>query len=610
MKKKHLSRLVTERILLMTLGLFTALIVITVIFIYNFGRSRTDSLLRFSLEDEKRLALNRMRANWEINVPGLAMQVDDTIREHGIESEELEHLLKEFHEEAWSAEVSVIDKTGVVVASSDKGNVGYDMHSDPRSAQFLCLLDGEDIYFQDTGLSPLSGKIMCYSGAPLYEYGGFYLEGVPEDQLLLEEEGYYAGQVRFDGIGKKGYFLLTDKDDKIIGSPSDAHIGELLVLPEDIKKLSESGKIIKADMFGVRSYVGVIAANDDHIIAVYSLEEAWETWNAAMLVLFFIYILVFVLLLVLLKRMIAKLVVKGVYSLDASLGRITEGDLNERADFRESIEFDELSNGINYTVDRLKELIREAEERIDAELALAARIQISFIPHKFPAFPDRNEFDLFAAMIPAKDVGGDFYDYFLIDDDHLALVMADVSGKGIPAAMFMVMAKDKIQHFAMKYCTDVSQAVTEVNLELIKENDAGLFVTVWLGVITLSTGHVDYVDAGHNYPVICRAGRRFAIIEDEHSGPVAAFEEMPFDAGSFDLHPGDILYLYTDGITEANDPCGEMFRPDRMIEALNSDTEAPVEEIDSNVRKAIDDFSKDAPQFDDMTSLVFRYNGT
>ena len=171
------------------------------------------------------------------------------------------------------------------------------------------------------------------------------------------------------------------------------------------------------------------------------------------------------------------------------------------------------------------------------------------------------------------------------------------------------MAKDKIHHSVMKYCTDVSAAIADVNLELLKENDAGLFVTVWLGVVTLSTGHVDYVDAGHEYPAICRTGGKFTVNEDEHSGPVAALKKMRFDAGSFDLGPEDILYLYTDGVTEANDPDGEMFRADKMLDALNADTGASVEEIDANVRRAIDEFVKDAPQFDDTTSLVFRYKG-
>ena len=187
--------------------------------------------------------------------------------------------------------------------------------------------------------------------------------------------------------------------------------------------------------------------------------------------------------------------------------------------------------------------------------------------------------------------------------------MADVSDKGIPAAMFMAMSMDKIRNSVLKYGTDVVSAIKEANSELIEENDAGLFVTVWLGVINLLTGHVDYVNAGHEYPAICKAGGYFIVQEDIHSGPVAALKSMTFDAGSLKLGAGDIIYLYTDGITEARNPDDEMFRIQRVLKALNRDRDASACDIDANVRAAIAEFVNDTPQFDDMTSLVFKYKG-
>ncbi len=192
---------------------------------------------------------------------------------------------------------------------------------------------------------------------------------------------------------------------------------------------------------------------------------------------------------------------------------------------------------------------------------------------------------------------------------NLAPVMADVSGKGIPAAMFMAAAKNKIQNAVMKHETDVAEAVREANIELCKENDAGLFVTVWVGVFTVSTGHMDYVDAGHEYPAIYRNGGEFSAKEDVHCAPVAARKKTKFEAGAFDLKAGDILYLYTDGVTEANNSAGEMFRRGRMLEALNKNVNAAVEDIDLAVRRALAEFVQDAPQFDDTTMLVLRYKG-
>jgi serine phosphatase RsbU (regulator of sigma subunit) len=257
----------------------------------------------------------------------------------------------------------------------------------------------------------------------------------------------------------------------------------------------------------------------------------------------------------------------------------------------------------------MDELLQQQSERIYNELKQAAKIQASFLPRKFPPFPDRNQFELFASMVPAKNVGGDFYDYFFVDNDHLALVMADVSGKGIPAAMFMAMAKTQLRQCVFSYKTDVARAMEEANMELSKDNDEMMFVTVWLGVVDLKTGHVDYVNAGHEYPAVCRAQDGFKIYKGIHGPFAAAVGGTKYTAGSFELDLGDILFQYTDGITEATDANENMFREERMLEALNKDITASVEDIDAAVRSAVADFVKDAPQFDDMTTLIFRYKG-
>ena len=617
--KKHLSRIVSNRILAVLIASFTALMVITGIFVFLYAKSRTDNMISFYLDDLRDYTVSAMDRHLRKDTLRYTEYVESLVAEDGKElftDPEYDAFVESYflrslkYNEGEYDEINLVDGNGIIRISTVEDYVGYDMHSGEQSAEFLCLLDGTDVFLQDLKeLSYDERSRMRYTGAALKNTKGFLQIGLTEDTYYLKCESYMISRIRDERIGRGGYYLLLDREQKIIGSPRDTYNDDILSLPDDPGKLAENGRIIRCDIYGIDSYVGTMKFNNDIMVVIYPVAEAWETWNVAMLALVAIYVAVFAVLFVFINRLMTKHVVQGVYSLNGSLLKITEGDLNEKADYRESVEFDELSDGINFTVDRLKQLIKEAEERIDAELALAARIQTSFIPHKFPAFPDRKEFELFAEMVPAKEVGGDFYDYFLIDDDHLALVMADVSDKGIPAAMFMVMAKDKIHHSVMKYCTDVSAAIADVNLELLKENDAGLFVTVWLGVVTLSTGHVDYVDAGHEYPAICRAGGKFAVNEDEHSGPVAALKKMKFDAGSFDLGPEDILYLYTDGVTEANDPDGEMFRVDKMLDALNADTGASVEEIDANVRRAIDEFVKDAPQFDDTTSLVFRYEG-
>ena len=274
-----------------------------------------------------------------------------------------------------------------------------------------------------------------------------------------------------------------------------------------------------------------------------------------------------------------------------------------------------MESDLHLTMDRIRSVTAEQEklkgeqERINNELAIATRIQEGILPTAFPAFPDRNEFDIYASMKPALEVGGDFYDFFLIDDDHLALVIADVSGKGISAALFMVISKTLIQNETMIRDGDVSAVLTSVNKRLIEANEADMFVTVWLAVLTISTGHVEYVNAGHEYPAIHRKDGGFEIFKDIHGMPVAAMKKTKFRQGDFDLDPGDTLFVYTDGVTDAVNSTGESFGIERTVHALNLKPDGTPRELNDIVRGAVDEFRGEEPQFDDTTMLVMKYYG-
>ncbi len=254
-------------------------------------------------------------------------------------------------------------------------------------------------------------------------------------------------------------------------------------------------------------------------------------------------------------------------------------------------------------------VVTAEKERIGAELNVAAQIQADMLPRIFPPFPDRKEFDLFASMDPAKEVGGDFYDFFLIDKDHIALVIADVSGKGVPAALFMVIAKTLIKNRIM-LGESPAEALKNVNNQLCEGNEAELFVTVWLAVIELSTGKGVAVNAGHEHPAIRRANGQYELIVYHHSLAVATMEDLQFEQHEFELHPGDTLFVYTDGVTEATDGKGDLFGTDRMLEALNENPDAAPTEVIPAVTEAIGKFVGDEPQFDDITMLCLRYFGT
>ena len=268
----------------------------------------------------------------------------------------------------------------------------------------------------------------------------------------------------------------------------------------------------------------------------------------------------------------------------------------------------QMEKDINDYIDNLTRVTAE-KERIGAELNVATQIQADMLPRIFPPFPERKEFDLFASMDPAKEVGGDFYDFFLVDEDHIALVVADVSGKGVPAALFMVIAKTLIKNRTLLGGGGPAEILTDVNNQLCEGNEAELFVTVWLAVIQISTGKGLAANAGHEHPALKRKDGTFELIEYRHSPAVATMEGIRFREHEFELHPGDTLIEYTDGVTEATNAHDELFGNERLINALNLDPNAEPDTLLHTLREEIDRFVGDAPQFDDITMLGFHYKG-
>lgn len=249
------------------------------------------------------------------------------------------------------------------------------------------------------------------------------------------------------------------------------------------------------------------------------------------------------------------------------------------------------------------------KERISAELSLARTIQANSIPTIFPPFPDRDEFDIYASMSPAREVGGDFYNFFLIDEDHLAVVIGDVSGKGVPAALFMmvtnILITDRIQ-----LGSTPGEILRFVNNSLCEHNKAEMFVTVWLAVLELSTGRLTASNAGHEYPVLKRADGPYELYKDVHGFVVGGMNGIKYKEYELQLNPGDRLFVYTDGVPEATDAGNELFGTERMLDALNENSEAEPETLLKNVRNAVDAFVKEAEQFDDLTMLCLQYNGS
>ncbi len=248
------------------------------------------------------------------------------------------------------------------------------------------------------------------------------------------------------------------------------------------------------------------------------------------------------------------------------------------------------------------------KERINTELTLAAKIQESMLPRVFPAFPQRTEFDVFASMSPAKEVGGDFYDFFMVDEDHLMVEIADVSGKGIPASLYMTATKILLAA-SVRAGLSPANVLAQTNTRVCANNPEEMFVTVWLGILEISTGKMIAANAGHEYPIRISADGQAELIRDKHGFVIGGLDGMQYKDYEIQLAPGDKLFVYTDGVTEATSAAEELFGTDRLIEALNTGTDAEPEQILHNVDEAIDRFVGEAVQFDDLTMLCLKYNG-
>ena len=294
-------------------------------------------------------------------------------------------------------------------------------------------------------------------------------------------------------------------------------------------------------------------------------------------------------------------------------GRLAEKHF-EKLDIHTGDEIESLATAMQKMEDDIAQYVRNLthitaeKERIDTELSLAGRIQESMLPHQFPPFPDREEFEIYASMDPAKEVGGDFYDFHLIDDDHLGMVIADVSGKGVPGALFMMLSKIILQS-CMMMGVSPAEILNRTNELICANNEEAMFVTVWIGILELSTGKLTAANAGHEYPALKRKTGPFTLFRDRHGFVIGGMKALKYKEYDLTLQSGDKLFVYTDGVPEAMNGEREQFGTERMLDALNNQAEATPEEILQNVGNAVDRFVGGAEQFDDLTMLCVEYKG-
>ena len=377
-----------------------------------------------------------------------------------------------------------------------------------------------------------------------------------------------------------------------------------------------------ADHSNIRTFAPVYDESGEMAMLISVSQEWYDILAQTLRVTLAITLIVLVLLVLLdvrIVRLVLKYVVRPIKAEEAVLSEYISDKNADKAmeglaGIRSGNEIQTLAENFSFMASEIDRYVQEIrtvtaeKERIGAELDMAARIQESQLPSVFPAFPDRGEFDIIASMNPAKEVGGDFYDFFLIDEDHLALVIADVSGKGVPAALFMMASKMLINNYALPGKTP-ADILSEVNERVCERNADDMFVTVWLGILEISTGRLSCCNAGHEYPAIRKAGGSFELLKDKHGPVVGAMDGVRYRAYEIQLEPGDTVFVYTDGVPEATDAKPELFGNERMVKALNSAPDGSLEELLKGVKRTVDEFVGEAPQFDDLTMLAMRYIG-
>ena len=508
-------------------------------------------------------------------------------------------------------EVHVSNAKGILIASSPQKYKGFDMSSTNQTKAFIGAITNPNFELVQKPMQRgAKDGIFQYAGVaristPGIVEIGFKPERLAEASKLADITNISEGF----RIGKSGSVIII-KDNKIISAGINRTKDLRTLEDKIIEKSKKTHKSFKIKIDGIK-YVCLSDYWKDYIIVgILPESEMYLSRNSVVSSLIVVNFILFAVIFFLIFILLQKVVISGIFKVNSSLNKITDGDLDEKVDVNNSEEFVMLSDGINTTVDALKQAIEAETKRLDSELELAKSIQISALPNVFPPYPDHNEFEIYATMDTAKEVGGDFYDFFFIDPDHFAFLIADVSGKGIPAALFMMTSKTLIKNLAKTGLTP-EETITETNKQICKTNEQGLFVTVFFCVLELSTGKMACVNAGHNPPLIKRADGAFEYFKCQPNLVVGAMSGVNYTSCETQLNPNDSIFLYTDGITEALNRDKEFYGDDRLVDKLNSIPKRKIsaENILKEVKSDVLSFTNEEPQADDITMLALSYKG-
>ena len=520
--------------------------------------------------------------------------------------------------------IAVTDKNGVVVADSEFGSdaLGYSFASQDSTKPYMKLVKGKGHIVEEPRASidpdgTVSDKMRVFCGVPRVDEPGIVQTASSADEYQQMLSAASIEHLTDDYTVQNSGSVLVVHDNQVVSCNNPDDVGKSLAdvlgaSPDDVEELVESAldPVVYASGNETITYaVQARHAGDYVLMALMPVPEIYKERTSALLYNAGLFLALFAVIFVVAAGLLSRVVEAPIKRTNETLAKITAGDLSGRVSERNVTEFASLSKGINTTVDALKGYIAEAERKNAQELTTAKAIQESSLPTEFPAFPDIDKFDIYASMKTAKEVGGDFYDFFLVEaTGKLAFIVADVSGKGIPAALFMMAAKTQTRS-CLEAGMTVGEAMGAVNHQLCLNNDEGMFVTALACVLDYETGELSYVNAGHNPPLLHRADEpgKWSWLRTRSGLPLGLFDGLPYEQFSLELKPGDFLYLYTDGVTEATNANEELFGDERLEETMRAYEGYNPRSACVGVRRAITDFTLDAEQSDDITMLGLKY---
>ena len=514
-------------------------------------------------------------------------------------------------------EINIVAEDGLIINSTDTSLVGkFNMNSTEQSKAFMVLTQGVSSFVQEYGPVGSDGSTMRKFAGITLSAGGYIQVGYSTEQFHDMLDEFVIDVTKNRHVSTNGFVAVCDENLNLVTETTHngKHISTIGIIPnEEMTDRNSASQLYETEIINTANghreeYVYVFTFVEGYcIIAAMPKADVMFMRDASLYTSVFMQVLIFASLFVVIYILIKKVIINNLKKINSTLAQITNGNLNVTVDVRDNEEFASLSDDINSTVATLKHYIDEAAARFDKDLEIAKTIQHSALPSVFPPWPERKDFSIFASMDAAKEVGGDFYDFYLLDENRLAFVMADVSGKGIPGAMFMMNAKTLIKSHAESGLA-VHDVFTQVNSLLCENNAAGMFVTAWMGILDLETGRVCYANAGHNPPVVRRKDGTYEYLKGKSNFVLAGMEGIRYREQQLQLQQGDEIYLYTDGVTEAHDSNSQLFGEDRLLISLNSAVNMPVDDICKKVKADVNAFVGEAEQFDDITMMCIRLN--